>query len=97
MDELSVDIQLAGRNYSLRIKQGEAESIQKATEMVNKTLKDFESKYNIKNTQDLLAMASLQIASQLTDYKEPEFQGFRHLTENLSSIERILEDALPQN
>ncbi len=67
MQDVSIEIQLANRKYPLKVKSGEAESVQKAAELINKKLDEFESKYGVKDIQDLYAMSALQITTQLIE------------------------------
>jgi cell division protein ZapA (FtsZ GTPase activity inhibitor) len=61
---LSVKVSIANRTYPLRITKEEEEKVIQAAQSVNKCIKEFEDNYAVKDKQDLLAMASLQFASE---------------------------------
>src|SRR4051812_32487843 len=61
---LSVKVSIANRTYPLRITKEEEEKVLQAAQTVNKCVKEFEDSYAVKDKQDLLAMCSLQFASE---------------------------------
>ena len=61
---LSVKVSIANRTYPLRITKEEEEKVLQAAQSVNKCVKEFEDSYAVKDKQDLLAMCSLQFASE---------------------------------
>ncbi len=61
---LSVKVSIANRTYPLRITKDEEEKVLQAAQSVNKCVKEFEENYAVKDKQDLLAMCSLQFASE---------------------------------
>ncbi len=65
MNELSIKVNIANREYPLTVKSEEVESVKKAAIAVNEKVKEFEKNYTVKDKQDLLAMCALQFASQL--------------------------------
>lgn len=61
---LSVKVSIANRTYPLRITKEEEDKVLQAAQSVNKCIKEFEDNYAVKDKQDLLAMCSLQFASE---------------------------------
>lgn len=59
-EEAKVEIDIAGRKYKVNIKEADKEVFNKASEIVNETLKKYASMYSYKDNQDLLAMVLLQ-------------------------------------
>lgn len=62
---LSIKVTIAGRSYPLTIDRSEEEAIRKAADAINKNVKDLQSNYAVRDMQDLLAMTSLQISTDL--------------------------------
>ena len=60
-----IKIVLAGRTYPLTVAQGEEEIVRKAVKEIDEMLKKFEKQYAVSDKQDVLAMCSLQLATQL--------------------------------
>ena len=63
-DELSIKLVIAGRTYPLTINRNEEEMIRKVAKEINESIKVLQDNYAVKDSQDLLAMAALQIATQ---------------------------------
>lgn len=60
----SIKVSIAGRNYPLTVSAKEEEYIRKAASQINDIILSFQENYAVKDKQDLLAMAALQIASK---------------------------------
>ncbi len=61
MDEkLSIKVNVADRFYPLKIDRKQEEVIRKAAKMINEKVLQYKQRYKDKDTQDFLAMASLQ-------------------------------------
>ncbi len=61
MDEkLSIRINVADRFYPLKVDRLKEEDIRKAAKMINEKVLQYKQRYKDKDTQDFLAMASLQ-------------------------------------
>jgi cell division protein ZapA (FtsZ GTPase activity inhibitor) len=61
MSEISIKVQIAGRNYPLTIKASEEPAIRKAEAAIEESIAYFQKNYAVKDKQDLLAMAALQL------------------------------------
>ena len=61
MDEdVKIEIDIANRKYKVNISESDRDIFNKASEIVNETLKRYASMYSYKDNQDLLAMVLLQ-------------------------------------
>ncbi|MBO7277485.1 MAG: cell division protein ZapA [Bacteroidales bacterium] len=59
-EDVRIEIDIAGRKYKVNIKDHDKGIFDKASEIVNETLKKYASMYSYKDNQDLLAMVLLQ-------------------------------------
>jgi cell division protein ZapA (FtsZ GTPase activity inhibitor) len=59
-DKLSIKVNLVDRYYPLKIDRTDEERIRKAAKLINERVFQYKQKYADKDTQDFLAMASLQ-------------------------------------
>ncbi|MCE1198936.1 MAG: cell division protein ZapA [Marinilabiliales bacterium] len=66
-DKLSININIADRMYPLRIERSEEESIRKAAKIINDKVVQYKQRYQSKDIQDCLAMATLQFVLQKFD------------------------------
>jgi len=64
MSDLSINVNIGGRNYPLTISRNEEEQIRKAVSEINNNIKNLKENYAVKDMQDLLAMTVLQYASE---------------------------------
>jgi cell division protein ZapA (FtsZ GTPase activity inhibitor) len=94
MDELSISIAVADRNYRLVVEKEHEELFRKAAKLIDKRIKDYSVSYAYKDKQDLLAMVALEYATsylqdeQLLVDKEEVFEH------KLMEIDRTLSEQL---
>jgi cell division protein ZapA len=58
MDELSVKIKIADREYPMKVKRLEEERVRAAGKIINEKIKQYRDKFGIDDKQDLLAMVA---------------------------------------
>ena len=93
MNELSIKVNIANRDYPLTVKSEEVESVKKAALAVNVRVKEFEENYTVKDKQDLLAMCALQFASQSLS-NEGKVAVDSALSNRIIEVERFVSDYL---
>jgi len=64
MEKKSLSLVVAGRTYPLTVSEGEQERVLSAAEDINKAIQILRENYAVKDMQDLLAMAALQMATK---------------------------------
>ena len=66
MDEkLKIKISIADRVYPMTVKMSQEEGMRSASKKIDLMIKQFEENYAVRDKQDVLAMCSLQFASQV--------------------------------
>lgn len=63
-DKLSVNLTIGDRVYPLRIDRNEEENIRRAAKIITDKVVQYKQRYASKDTQDCLAMATLQFVIQ---------------------------------
>jgi cell division protein ZapA len=58
MDELSVKIKIADREYPMKVKRKEEEKVRTAGKLINEKIKYYKDQFGIDDKQDLLAMVA---------------------------------------
>jgi cell division protein ZapA len=94
---LSVKVSIANRTYPLRITKEEEDKVSLAAQSVNKCIKEFEDNYAVKDKQDLLAMCSLQFASEAMGHhkKGPKQQDqTQEINDHLDKLVTIIDGYL---
>ncbi|MFM8914428.1 MAG: cell division protein ZapA [Flammeovirgaceae bacterium] len=81
MDELSVKIKIADREYPMKVKRQEEEKVRAAGKVINEKIKRYREQFGIDDKQDLLAMVAFDC---LVDKMAEE--------ENLQEIDETLAD-----
>jgi len=61
MVEISINVNIADRVYPLTINIEEEEKIRKAVKQINQKIKEFKEAYKVQDSQDCLAMCSLEL------------------------------------
>ena len=90
MEKKSLSLVVAGRTYPLTVSEGEQERVLSAAEDINKAIHILKENYAVKDMQDLLAMAALQLATKARSGQSPTVAAN---SVDFSSIEASL-DAL---
>ena len=58
MDELSIKIKIADREYPMKVKRMDEERVRMAGKLINEKIKSYREQYGIEEKQDLLAMVA---------------------------------------
>jgi cell division protein ZapA (FtsZ GTPase activity inhibitor) len=91
MEDLSITIKIAGRQYRLKVNnKKDEEQIFKAVEEIKKLIKAYADKYAYNDNQDLLAMVTLQqtISSLENDEKIKAIQT--EMDNQIEDINKLL-------
>jgi cell division protein ZapA len=94
MGELSIKIKIANRVYPLTVNAEEEEGIRNAAEKINQSVGDFERLYDVKDKQDLLAMAALKVATRNFDLEKKGILDGAGIEEDLMMIEQMFDQHL---
>ena len=91
-DKLSIKVNLVDRYYPLKIDRTDEERIRKAAKLINERVLQYKQKYADKDTQDFLAMASLQFVIKNLEVEDQ--MNDQPFIEQLSEINSELEEFL---
>jgi len=58
MEELSIKIKIADREYPMKVKRVDEERVRMAGKLINEKLKSYKEQFGIDDKQDLLAMVA---------------------------------------
>ncbi|MGE4586960.1 MAG: cell division protein ZapA [Mangrovibacterium sp.] len=94
-DELSINININGRIYPLRIDRKQEEKCRKAAKMINDIVLEYKKTYAHQDAQDFLAMTAFQFVLKNLEMKEkaddsPVLEELKLLDEQL--IDYLSED-----
>ena len=84
MNNLKVNVIIAGRTYPLSVKNvQEEEGMRKAAKSINDLILKFEENYAVADKQDVLAMCALQFASKA------EISSLKVTEDNSKTLQKI--------
>lgn len=91
MDELSINVIIAGRTYPLTIQRDEEELIRSSAKKINDSIKHLQDNYAVRDSQDLLSMAALQVITQLeagsgSINPEPLIQKINSISQKIDQV-----------
>ena len=89
---LSIKVQIAERFYPLKIKRTDEEKIRQAARLINDKILQYKQRYTDKDSQDFMAMATLQFVINLIDCEQQ--QNVVSLEEELGSLSNELDELL---
>lgn len=92
MDDLSITVAIADRQFKLRIKRDEEEFFRQAVGNIERQLNEYSQLYAYKDKQDLLSMVLLQYATDLLRTKAQQVHSEKEWMETLSKLDRVLSD-----
>ena len=94
MEELSIKIRIADREYPMRVRRDEEERVRTAGKMVNDKLRSFSEQYGLQDHQDLLAMVAFDSMVQKIEL-ETQQQGLsQNISDRISHLNTLLGQAL---
>lgn len=94
MSEISIKLNIGNRTYPLTINAHEEEPIRMAAKLINDHIKTLQESYAVKDMQDLLAMAALQVASKLATVKTESHSSSVNSSTDLNALEQLLDSVL---
>ncbi|MBL0343202.1 MAG: cell division protein ZapA [Bacteroidetes bacterium] len=83
MEEISIKVSIANREYPLKIKKADEARVLKAANLINERIKEYEQQYAVSDKLDLLAMCVMQFATE-----------FIHLSEDIPIERQSVEDSI---
>jgi len=90
MDKFAININIAGRNYRLKVEASEEEYVRAAAAAINEKLDEYSGNYAFKDKQDLLAMSNIMFVSELTKLKQNNESNAVVALDKLQEIDKIL-------
>jgi len=62
LNEISINISIAGRKYPLTIAANEEQNIRAISKMINEKMQAYAEQFSLKDNQDALAMFAIELA-----------------------------------
>jgi cell division protein ZapA len=92
LNELSVNINIAGRIYPLEINTDEEEMVRAAGKLVNDKLQSYAEQFSLRDNQDGLAMFAIEIATQYEKLIAQMKNDDKQIETQLAQLNELLKD-----
>ncbi len=92
MNELSVNINIAGRIYPLEISTDDEEVVRAAGKLVNDKLQSYAEQFSLRDYQDGLAMFAIEIATQYEKLIVQMQHTDKQIDTQLAQLNELLKD-----
>jgi cell division protein ZapA (FtsZ GTPase activity inhibitor) len=79
------------------LKEQEADKARNAAELINQTLRTMEQRFGVRDMQDLFAMASLQLVTQLLDIDQQSEHFHTEMNERITALDQLLESSMQES
>lgn len=89
-DKLSIKVSVAGRVYPLSIERHEEENVRKAVKLINEKVAEFEKTFDIKDRQDLLAMAALNFVPLYLEAMDAVQNEDKGIIDRLHKLDKLI-------
>jgi cell division protein ZapA len=89
MTEVTLNLNIAGRNYPLKVNQEDVAYLNEAEKMINARVDLYEKSFSVKDKQDLLAMCIINFATEILR-KRAEVADFENISLQLKDTEQYL-------
>ncbi len=94
MDELSIKIKIADREYPMKVKLKEEERIRAAGKLINEKLKHYRGQFGIDDKQDLLAMVAFDcLVNKMADEENLEVID-QTVVEKMNHLSHLVSQAI---
>ena len=90
LNELSINIHIAGRAYPLTVTDAEEANVRAAGKLIQDKLNAYQKQFALKDQRDALAMLALELATENRALKEAAELANQDLQKELDSMQQLL-------
>ncbi len=90
MNELSININIAGRSYPLTVAETEEETVRTAGKLIQEKLLQYAKQFDLKDQRDALAMLALELSTENLKLKAKAEIGDELLDKELKVMQDLL-------
>ena len=94
MSQKSIKIKIGDRVYPLTVSEKEEESVNSSAKMIEKNIAKLKTQYKISDSQDLLAMTCLELATKAQNSPSTEVSESKDNSEKLDQILELLNESI---
>ncbi|MBL7863854.1 MAG: cell division protein ZapA [Cyclobacteriaceae bacterium] len=94
MDELSIKIKIADREYPMKVKRHEEERVRAAGKLINEKLKSYREQFGLDDKQDLLAMTAFDCLVEKLAADESDRAVDQTVVEKVNHLNQLVSQAI---
>lgn len=94
MEELSIRIKIADREYPMKVKASDEEKVRTASQKINEQLKSYRDKFGIDDKQDLLAMVAFDSLVEKLTTEENHKEVDQTVFDKVNSLNYLVSQSL---
>ena len=94
MDELSIKIKIADREYPMKVKPEDEERVRKAGKNINERIRSYRERFGIDDKQDLLAMVAFDCLVDKMENEENKGELDDSVLEKINQLNHMVNQAL---
>jgi cell division protein ZapA len=94
MEDLSIKIKIADREYPMKVKRHEEERVRAAGKLINDKLKHYREQFGIDDKQDLLAMVAFDCLVQKQASDETHQVADQTVIEKVNHLNNLVSQAI---
>ncbi len=94
MDELSIKIKIADREYPMKVKPEDEERVRKAGKNINERIRSYRERFGIDDKQDLLAMVAFDCLVDKMETEENKGDLDDGVLEKINQLNHLVNQAL---
>jgi len=90
MDELSIKVEIADRDYPMKVNKSEEARVRMAAKLINEKLKSYQKQFGHDDKQDLLAMTALDCVVEKLISTEAEHPIHQTVVDKITYLSRLV-------
>lgn len=94
MDELSIKIKIADREYPMKVRPADEERVRKAGKSINERLRSYRERFGIDDKQDLLSMVAFDCLIEKMEAEEKSYGADESVLEKINDLNNRISQML---
>lgn len=94
MDNLSIKIRIADRDYPMKVKSDDEEKVRNAGKLINEKLRSYREQFGIDDKQDLLAMVAFDSVVDKLETEKQEKETDDSVIQKINHLNHLVSQSL---
>ena len=94
MEELSIKIKIADREYPMKVKRHEEERVRAAGKLINEKLKSYRDQFGLDDKQDLLAMTAFDCLVEKMAAEESDHAVDQSVVDKVNHLNQLVSQVI---